>query len=72
MIEFEEIRCKACGLCVHFCPKKCLEMTEKINAKGYKIAGIKDQDACIACSICHTVCPEVAIRVYGAEKEGPK
>jgi 2-oxoglutarate ferredoxin oxidoreductase subunit delta len=43
MVKFEEVRCKSCGLCVAFCPKKCLEITSKINSKGYRIAGITDK-----------------------------
>jgi 2-oxoglutarate ferredoxin oxidoreductase subunit delta len=63
MVKFEDVRCKSCGLCVAFCPKKCLAITSKINSKGYKIAGIIDEDACISCGICFQVCPDVAITV---------
>jgi 2-oxoglutarate ferredoxin oxidoreductase subunit delta len=63
MIQIEEIRCKSCGLCVEFCPKKCLIITEKINEKGHKIAGIIDQSCCVSCGICYTVCPDIAITV---------
>lgn len=64
MVKFEDIRCKSCGLCVVFCPKKCLQITNVINSKGYKIAGCIDQKACISCGICYTVCPDVAITVH--------
>lgn len=64
MVKFEEIRCKSCGLCVHFCPKKCLEISSKINANGHRIAGIKDPKSCSSCGICYTVCPDAAITVY--------
>jgi 2-oxoglutarate ferredoxin oxidoreductase subunit delta len=63
MIEFDEARCKSCGICVEFCPKKCLRITDKINEKGHKIAGIVDQSRCVSCGICYTVCPDVAIIV---------
>ena len=63
MVNFEEIRCKSCGICVEFCPKKCLKITEKINEKGHKIAGLADPQNCISCGICYMVCPDVAITV---------
>ena len=63
MVQFEEVRCKSCGICVAFCPKKCLEITDKINEKGHRIAGITDQACCVSCGICYTVCPDVAIAV---------
>jgi len=64
MVKFEDIRCKSCGICVEMCPKACLVISEKINAKGYKIASITSQDQCVSCGICNTVCPDVAITVY--------
>ena len=64
MVKFEDIRCKSCGICIKFCPKKCLEITEKINAKGYKIAGLVRPDDCISCGVCFQVCPDTAIIVY--------
>ena len=30
-------RCKACGLCIAYCKKDALEMTDEINSRGYKI-----------------------------------
>lgn len=64
MVKFEEIRCKSCGICVNFCPKKCLEITKTINAKGHRIAGIVRPEDCVSCGICYTVCPDAAITVY--------
>jgi len=64
MVRIEEIRCKSCGICVEMCPKKCLMISEKINAKGYKTVAITNQDQCVSCGICNTVCPDVAITVY--------
>lgn len=64
MLVFEEDRCKSCGLCIEFCPKKCLAITDKINNKGYKIAGLTDESKCTKCAICAIMCPDVAITVY--------
>lgn len=64
MVRFDENRCKACGICVHFCPKNCLEITAKINAGGRHVAGIVRPEDCVSCGICYTVCPDAAITVY--------
>lgn len=64
MLVFEEDRCKSCGLCIEFCPKKCLAITDKINNKGYKIAGLTDESKCTKCGTCAIMCPDVAITVY--------
>lgn len=64
MIQVEANRCKSCGVCVAFCPKKCLEISDIINQKGYRIAACTDEKLCVSCGICNTVCPDVAITVY--------
>ncbi len=56
-------RCKGCGLCVHFCPKNVLEITDKVNAKGHFPAFQARPDDCIYCAICCTMCPDVAISI---------
>jgi 2-oxoglutarate ferredoxin oxidoreductase subunit delta len=63
MILVEDVRCKSCRLCVEYCPKKCLEISNKINSKGYKIVAVKEQDKCSGCGICYLMCPDVAITV---------
>lgn len=64
MLVFEEDRCKSCGICIEFCPQKCLAITDKISNKGYKIAGLTDETKCKNCGTCFIMCPEVAISVY--------
>ena len=57
-------RCKGCGLCVNACPKKLLVLSQdKINAKGHHPAEMTDQDKCIACAFCDTLCPDCVITV---------
>ena len=49
-VIFNTDMCKGCGLCIGACPKGCLEIaSDKLNAKGYSPAYIKDQDKCIGC-----------------------
>jgi 2-oxoglutarate ferredoxin oxidoreductase subunit delta len=56
-------RCKGCGFCIQFCPKKVLEESEEINAIGVYPPRIVDEDKCIICSFCSAVCPDFAIFV---------
>ncbi len=49
--------CKACGICIAFCPK---------NVIGKNEAGepvIERPDDCIGCRFCETHCPDFAITI---------
>jgi 2-oxoglutarate ferredoxin oxidoreductase subunit delta len=59
----EEDRCKGCGLCVDICPKNVLELSDKVNTKGYYPAYQARPDDCIFCTACCIMCPDVAIAV---------
>lgn len=50
-------RCKGCGICVAFCPKKVLAIDElsKVN--------VVNKEACIGCGQCELRCPDYAIFV---------
>ncbi len=56
--------CKGCELCITFCPKGVIKLSEKLNAAGYPSAVFIDSGQCTGCAICALVCPEVAIEVY--------
>ncbi|MBF0468428.1 MAG: ferredoxin family protein, partial [Desulfamplus sp.] len=60
-------RCKGCGLCVDVCPKKVLEMSDKVNSKGYFPAFQARPDDCIHCTLCCVMCPDVAITIIETE-----
>jgi 2-oxoglutarate ferredoxin oxidoreductase subunit delta len=62
-VTFNKELCKGCGLCVEACPKKIVKLDDELNAKGYHPAGITDQDSCIACAFCATMCPDCVITV---------
>ncbi len=49
--------CKACGICVAFCPKGVLD----IDDEGFPF--VKDLDACTGCGWCEIRCPDFAITV---------
>ncbi len=63
-IVIEKELCKGCELCVAFCPKKLIVLSDKLNAAGYLPSVFKDGDECTGCASCAIVCPEVAIEVY--------
>ncbi len=56
-IEFYHDWCKACGICIAFCPKHII-IADK-NGKPH----IEDPDACIGCRFCEVHCPDFAITV---------
>ena len=60
IIDFD--RCKECGYCIKFCPKKVLAKGDKVNKKGYYPPVIGE--GCISCGTCARVCPDTAISVY--------
>ena len=63
-VTFATDVCKGCGLCVDACPKKIVELSaDTMNSKGYHPAQITDQEKCIACAFCATMCPDCIITV---------
>lgn len=50
-------RCKSCSYCVISCPKEALQLSGSLNKEGYDYV-IADDDKCIQCGICYTVCPD--------------
>ncbi|HYA58392.1 MAG TPA: 4Fe-4S dicluster domain-containing protein [Thermoplasmata archaeon] len=64
-VHIIEARCKECDFCVHFCPEKVLEISDRYTPSGYRPARVKagKEGDCIACRFCEDVCPEYAIYV---------
>jgi 2-oxoglutarate ferredoxin oxidoreductase subunit delta len=56
-------QCKGCGYCIEYCPRKVLEESEEINARGVRPPKVVDNSKCIICSFCTAVCPDFAIFV---------
>jgi 2-oxoglutarate ferredoxin oxidoreductase subunit delta len=55
--------CKGCGYCIEYCPKKVLEESDEINARGVHPPRVVDESKCINCSFCSAVCPDFAVFV---------
>lgn len=53
--------CKGCGICVHFCPTKVLELDVENRSSA-----IRPED-CICCLMCELRCPDLAIEVSTVE-----
>lgn len=62
-IYLEEELCKGCGLCVRYCPKGVLEMSDRRNEKGYNVAVLANSEKCNACKMCEISCPDFVIYV---------
>lgn len=58
-------RCKECNYCWTFCPNGVLELSDEINANGYRHPRVKSgkEKDCVNCGMCTWVCPEFAIYV---------
>ncbi|HHV76455.1 MAG TPA: 4Fe-4S binding protein [Syntrophothermus lipocalidus] len=63
-VFFDESRCKACELCVHFCPKGVIGIDKiRINSLGYHPASAVNPENCNGCAICARMCPDLVIEV---------
>ncbi len=63
-LTFKTDNCKGCGLCVDACPKKVLALSkDKINKKGHHPVEAVNEEACIACTFCATMCPDCIIKI---------
>lgn len=65
-VLFNQNICKGCGLCVHSCPKKIIELDEtKMNSKGYNPAWVNpnNMERCSGCAMCATICPDCVITI---------
>jgi 2-oxoglutarate ferredoxin oxidoreductase subunit delta len=62
-IQIDKERCKGCALCIEFCSRDCISLSEELNLKGYFVAAFDDDSDCNACRNCALMCPDVCIEV---------
>ena len=65
----DEDLCKACGICVDFCPKEVFKTSELISRRGYYIPAVVREGDCTGCRLCELLCPELAILVRETEHQ---
>ncbi len=67
-ITIDRERCKGCYLCISVCPQGNIIASTELNGKGYYPAEFRENDeegkTCVACAMCATICPDIAIEVY--------
>lgn len=63
VVRFDEHYCKGCELCVHFCPKHILTLSQRYNQAGYPVAQCIDTTQCIGCLNCVKMCPDSVIGI---------
>ncbi len=68
-IHIDKERCKGCGYCVEFCPRKVLSMGTEIGPKGYNLPQVNDSSKCLDCGFCEAICPEFAIKLAAASEK---
>jgi 2-oxoglutarate ferredoxin oxidoreductase subunit delta len=56
--------CKACGLCIEFCPQDVLGFASTRNDAGFYPAEVQDQASCIGCLRCAMMCPDACIEIW--------
>lgn len=71
IVNIDELVCKGCGLCIYYCPKDVLKLSDQMNQKGYNIAEVINLDGCIGCRLCEIGCPDFAIYIEGESDEQP-
>lgn len=68
-LEIHKERCKACGLCIVYCPQKLLELSEELNEAGYRPVQQKNPEKCTGCGICALMCPDICFALYRLREE---
>lgn len=64
--------CKGCGLCIEFCPVKCIAWHQE-NLGHFGSPAIEvDLKKCTQCRVCERICPDAAIFIKIKEAKSKK
>jgi 2-oxoglutarate ferredoxin oxidoreductase subunit delta len=69
LLVIDAERCKACELCIEFCPKQVLELGPSFNRLGHHPAVAVRIGDCIGCQACVLMCPDACIELYRLPRE---
>ncbi len=69
MVHIVAERCKGCGYCIEFCPRRILSFSPRFNKKGYHPPEVLSPGGCVNCHYCEIICPEFAIFSVAAPPE---
>ena len=62
--KFNHLECKQCERCILACPYNLLELSTKINERGYRYVEYVGE-GCVGCANCYYTCPEpLAIEIH--------
>jgi 2-oxoglutarate ferredoxin oxidoreductase subunit delta len=68
-VEVDPRRCKGCGLCVAFCPRKSMELSAQLSSAGLRWSVFVGPEGCTGCQTCTMMCPEAALTIYEVAEE---
>lgn len=69
MIRIDARYCKGCGICIRFCERRVLDLSDDVNSLGYYMPCVVDAGECNDCRQCELLCPDFAIFVVGDDKD---
>jgi len=63
-VKINKDACKACGLCIFYCPAKYLVFSSQLNKRGVRFALCNPKAKCAGCGFCFLICPDCCIEIY--------
>jgi len=70
MVIVDDRYCKGCGICIHFCAKHVLAVSDEVNGLGYHIPYVSNENECTNCRQCELFCPDFAVFVVEDQECG--
>ena len=61
-VKLEVERCKGCDLCMAACKKEAISLSNYTNKKGFITVQV-DEEKCVQCGSCYTMCPDLVFEI---------